>query len=96
MPPLMVTKHLLSEQGWHHDPGMFLTYKKGLKLDGTNPVCCMRMADSISLVKPSFSTSRIALLEQGFKVSAANLRGGSEYGEEWHKGAGMLENQNKV
>jgi len=74
---------------------MFLTYKKGIKMDGSNPCLLYGYGGFNIAIKPSFSAARVALLEQGFIYAVANLRGGSEYGEEWHK-AGMLEKKQNV
>ncbi|MFZ1825733.1 MAG: prolyl oligopeptidase family serine peptidase, partial [Chitinophagales bacterium] len=69
---------------------MFLTYKKGITLDGNNP-CFLYSYGGFNIArKPEFNTTNAALLEQGYVYAVANLRGGSEYGEEWHK-AGMLD-----
>jgi prolyl oligopeptidase len=63
---------------------MFLIYKHGLKLDGQNPTLLYGYGGfSISLT-PSFSVSRAAWLEMGGVYALANLRGGGEYGEDWH------------
>jgi prolyl oligopeptidase len=63
---------------------MFLIYKKGLKLDGQNPTLLYGYGGfSISLT-PSFSVSRAAWLEMGGVYALASLRGGGEYGEDWH------------
>ena len=63
---------------------MFITYKKGLRRDGKNPVYLYGYGGfNISLL-PSFSTWRIPFLENGGIYVQANLRGGGEYGEEWH------------
>ena len=63
---------------------MFLIHKKGLKLDGNNPTLLYGYGGfSISLT-PSFSVSRAAWLEMGGIYALANLRGGGEYGEDWH------------
>lgn len=74
---------------------MFLSYKKGIKLDGNNPVLLYGYGGFNVSLTPNFSIARIALLEKGFVFAMPNLRGGGEYGEEWHK-AGMLENKQNV
>ncbi len=63
---------------------MFLTYKKGLKLDGTNPVYLYGYGGFNISLTPSFSANRLVWLENGGIYAQANLRGGSEYGEAWH------------
>lgn len=68
---------------------MFITYKKGIKLDGKNPTLLYGYGGFNIPLTPSFNPSRIALLENGGIYAVANLRGGSEYGEQWHE-AGML------
>ncbi|NIK74832.1 prolyl oligopeptidase [Thermonema lapsum] len=74
---------------------MFLTHKKGLKKDGNNPVYLYGYGGfNISLL-PSFDPRILPFLEAGGIYAVANLRGGGEYGEEWHK-AGMLENKQNV
>ncbi|MFP4081911.1 MAG: prolyl oligopeptidase family serine peptidase [Candidatus Aminicenantes bacterium] len=74
---------------------MFIVHKKGLEQDGSNPVYLYAYGGfNISLV-PSFSPTRIVLLENGVVYAQPNLRGGGEYGEEWHQ-AGMLLNKQNV
>lgn len=73
---------------------MFITYKKGLKLDGNNPVLMYGYGGFNVAVTPSFSISNAFFIEQGGVYVAVNLRGGNEYGEDWHKG-GMLFNKQK-
>lgn len=73
---------------------MFITRKKDIKLDGTNPTLLYGYGGfSISLT-PLFSISRIAWLEMGGIYAVPNLRGGGEYGEDWHKAGTKLKKQN--
>jgi prolyl oligopeptidase len=74
---------------------MFITYKKGLKLDGNNPVLMYGYGGFNIAMTPGFSISNAFFLEQGGVYVEVNLRGGSEYGEAWHK-AGMLQNKQNV
>ena len=74
---------------------MFIVHKKGLKMDGNNPTYLYGYGGFNISLTPSFSTSRILLLENGGVFAMPNLRGGGEYGEEWHKG-GMLLNKQHV
>ena len=73
---------------------MFITYKKGLKLDGTNPTVLYGYGGFNISLTPSFSPTRMPFLDQGGVYAQANLRGGSEYGEEWHKQGMKLKKQN--
>ncbi len=73
---------------------MFITHKKGIKLDGTNPTLLYGYGGfSISLT-PSFSIARIGWLEMGGIYAMPNLRGGGEYGEDWHLQGTKLRKQN--
>ncbi|RQO29976.1 S9 family peptidase [Taibaiella sp. KBW10] len=74
---------------------MFITYKKGLKLDGTNPTMLYAYGGFNISLTPSFSMALIPFLESGGVYCLANLRGGGEFGEDWHKG-GMLANKQNV
>ncbi|MSQ94480.1 MAG: S9 family peptidase [Gemmataceae bacterium] len=69
---------------------MFLTYKKGIKKDGTNPTLLYGYGGFNISLTPTFATTRFLFLEKGGVLAIANLRGGGEYGEDWHR-AGMLE-----
>jgi prolyl oligopeptidase len=73
---------------------MFLVHKKGLKLDGTNPTLLYAYGGFNIVQSPTFSAARLALLEQGFVYANANLRGGGEYGEQWHQQGMKLKKQN--
>ncbi|MCU0347263.1 MAG: prolyl oligopeptidase family serine peptidase, partial [Saprospiraceae bacterium] len=73
---------------------MFLVHKKGLKLDGNNPCYLYAYGGFNVSLTPSFSTSRIMLLENGGVFAMPNLRGGGEYGEAWHKDGMLMKKQN--
>ncbi len=73
---------------------MFITYKKGLKLDGNNPTVLYGYGGFNITTSPGFSALRIALLEQGVVYASANMRGGGEYGEKWHEAGTKLKKQN--
>ncbi|MEQ8675705.1 MAG: prolyl oligopeptidase family serine peptidase [Aggregatilineales bacterium] len=74
---------------------MFLTYKKGLELNGDNPTLLYGYGGYSIPLTPGFAPHLLQWVEAGGIYAVANLRGGSEYGEEWHK-AGMLENKQNV
>lgn len=73
---------------------MFLTYKKGLKRDGNNPVFLYGYGGFNVSLNPYFSTMRLPFLENGGIYVQTNLRGGSEYGEEWHQAGIKMNKQN--
>ena len=73
---------------------MFITHKKGLQLDGNNPTYLYAYGGfSISLT-PSFSVGNLVWMEMGGVYAVPNLRGGGEYGEEWHQAGTKLNKQN--
>ncbi|NNE26192.1 MAG: S9 family peptidase [Saprospiraceae bacterium] len=74
---------------------MFIVYKTDLKLDGNNPTYLYGYGGFNVSLTPYFSTSRLILLENGGVFAMPSLRGGGEFGEEWHK-AGMLHNKQNV
>jgi prolyl oligopeptidase len=73
---------------------MFLTYKKGLKRDSTNPTLLYGYGGFNIPLTPGFSVGTAVWLEMGGIYAVANLRGGGEYGEEWHQGGMRLKKQN--
>jgi prolyl oligopeptidase len=77
------------------DVTMFIVHKKDLELNGQNPTYLYGYGGFNISLTPGFSTSRLILLENGGVFAMPNLRGGGEYGEEWHK-AGMLLNKQNV
>ncbi len=74
---------------------MFITHKKGIKLDGNNPTYLYGYGGFNISLTPSFSVSLLIWLEMGGVYAVPNLRGGGEYGEEWHQG-GMKEKKQNV
>ena len=73
---------------------MFLVYKKGLKLNGKNPSLLYGYGGFNISMEPVFSPSNLILLENGGVYALANIRGGGEYGESWHKAGMKLKKQN--
>ena len=73
---------------------MFITYKKGLKKDGTNPVYLYGYGGFNVTLNPGFSASRMFWLENGGIYAQANLRGGAEYGDAWHEAGTKMHKQN--
>lgn len=73
---------------------MFIVHKKGLKLDGQNPCLLYGYGGFNVSLTPYFTPRRLVWLENGGVYVVANLRGGGEYGEEWHKAGTKLNKQN--
>jgi prolyl oligopeptidase len=73
---------------------MILTYKKGVKLDGTNATLLYGYGGFSISITPAFDTSVMLLLEQGGIYAVANLRGGGEYGTKWHLDGTKMKKQN--
>jgi len=73
---------------------MFITYKKGLKLDGNNPTYLYGYGGFNVSLSPAFSVGNLVWMEMGGVYAQPNLRGGAEYGEDWHQGGMKLKKQN--
>lgn len=73
---------------------MFITYKKGIVRDGNNPTYLYGYGGFNISMNPGFSANRIAWFENGGVFAVANLRGGGEYGEEWHQAGTKLNKLN--
>ena len=74
---------------------MFLLHRRGVVLDGNNPVLLYGYGGFNVSLEPSFSASRVFWIEQGGVYAQPSLRGGGEFGEEWHE-AGRLERKQNV
>ena len=73
---------------------MFITYRKGLKLDGSNPTYLYGYGGFDISLTPAFSPAILEWLEMGGIFAQPNLRGGGEYGEAWHEAGTRLKKQN--
>ncbi len=74
---------------------MFITHRKGLPLDGNNPTLLYAYGGFDISITPAFSVMNLVWMEQGGVYAVPNLRGGGEYGREWHE-AGMKEKKQNV
>jgi prolyl oligopeptidase len=73
---------------------MFITYKKGIELNGKNPTYLYAYGGFNVSLRPSFRTARIVWLANGGIYAQPNLRGGGEYGEDWHEAGTKMQKQN--
>jgi len=73
---------------------MFISHKRGLKLDGTNPTELYGYGGFNIPLTPLYSSTRLAWMEMGGVHVSVNLRGGAEYGEEWHQAGTKAKKQN--
>ena len=94
-PSLFVTEQVFYTSKDGTKVPMFITRRKDMKRDGKNPCLLYAYGGFQINLTPGFNPSALMFVEQGGVYCVANLRGGSEYGEEWHK-AGMLENKQNV
>jgi len=92
--------NMAAEQVWYNSEdgtpvSMFIVHNKDIELDGTNPTLLYGYGGFDVSMTPRFSTSALVWLEAGGVYAIANLRGGGEYGRDWHE-AGMKEKKQNV
>jgi prolyl oligopeptidase len=73
---------------------MFIVYKKGIELDGNNPTLLYGYGGFDISITPSFRVNRLIFLENGGIYAIANIRGGGEYGKDWHEAGIKKQKQN--
>ncbi|CAN5447524.1 prolyl oligopeptidase family serine peptidase [soil metagenome] len=93
------TSRITTDQVWFPSKdgtkiSMFIIHNKEVKRDGSNPTILYGYGGFSVSMTPGFAGSRIVWLEQGGVYAIPNLRGGGEYGEDWHKAGMLLEKQN--
>ena len=93
------TSKVTTEQVWFPSKdgtkiSMFLIHNKDVKRDGSNPTILYGYGGFNVSMTPGFAGSRMVWLEHGGVYAIANLRGGGEYGEDWHKAGMLLHKQN--
>lgn len=93
-PDLYETKQIFYSSKDGTQVPMFITHKKGLVLDGNNPTYLYGYGGFSASLTPSFSISNLVWMEMGGVYAVPNLRGGGEYGEEWHQAGTKLNKQN--
>lgn len=89
-PNQFVTKQVFYKSDDGTKVPMFITYKKGLKLNGNNPTLLYGYGGFNISITPRFSLGTVAWMEMGGVYAVANIRGGGEYGKEWHQSAVKL------
>ncbi|CAN5636612.1 prolyl oligopeptidase family serine peptidase [soil metagenome] len=93
-PSLYETKQLFYESKDGTRIPMFITARKGMPLDGSNPTLLYAYGGFNISSTPSFSIANLLWLEMGGVYAVANIRGGGEYGREWHDGGKLATTQN--
>lgn len=94
-PDQYVTEQVFYESKDGTEIPMFITYKQGMEMDGSNPTYLYGYGGFNVSLRPSFSVNRLLWLESGGIYAQPNIRGGGEYGERWHQ-AGIRKNKQNV
>ncbi len=93
-PTLFETKQIWYDSKDGTKVPMFITYKKGIKLDGNNPTLLYGYGGFNVSVPPAFSVQRAVFIENGGVFVVANIRGGGEFGKKWHQAGTLASKQN--